>query len=131
VAVKGFEKLKTPEQKKWYLLGSEIAMYLNWQAVTWIGIIAGQAIADPASWGLDFALVVTFIGMLVPMVKGKPELAAVLVAGAAAVLGRGLPNQAGLLLAAVLGIAAGVLAEQAWPAAGKKRVNLLAYRSKQ
>jgi predicted branched-subunit amino acid permease len=132
VAVKGFENLKTAEQKKWYLLGSEIAMYLNWQACTWIGIIAGQAIADPASWGLDFALVVTFIGMLVPMVKGKPELATVLVAGATAVLAQGLPNRAGLLLAAALGILSGVLSERSWPAAGKKRrANLLAYRSRQ
>lgn len=115
VAAKGFEKLDTSEEKKWYLLGSEIAMYLNWQAVTWIGIVAGQAIAEPGSWGLDFALVVTFIGMLVPMIKGKPELAAVLVAGAVAVLGQGLPNRSGLLLAALLGIVAGVMTELAWP----------------
>lgn len=100
------------QQKHWYLLGSEIAMYLNWQVVTWIGIAAGQAIPDPANWGLDFAMVVTFIGMLVPMIKGRPTLAAALVAGATALLANGLPNQFGLLLAALLGIAAGVLAER-------------------
>lgn len=133
VAAKGFQTRKNPDQKKWYLLGSELAMYTNWQLVTWIGIVAGQAIADPRSWGLDFALVVTFIGMLVPMIKGRPTLAAVLVAGAAALLGNGLPNQSGLLLAALLGIAAGVAAERAWPTPpGKTRQrNLLAYRNKQ
>lgn len=115
VAAKGFESRTTTQERKWYLLGSELAMYLNWQLATWLGILAGQAIADPGSWGLDFALVVTFIGMLVPMIKGKPELLAVLVAGGTAVLANGLPHRAGLLLAAVLGILTGMLAERLWP----------------
>lgn len=115
VAVKGFEERNQLEERKWYLLGSELAMYTNWFAATGLGILAGQAIDDPGSWGLDFALVVTFIGMLVPMVKGRPELLAVLVSGVTAVLGYGLPHRAGLLLAAVLGVLSGVLAERAWP----------------
>lgn len=133
VAAKGFPERKTPEEKKWYLLGSEVAMYSNWQLVTWIGILAGQAIADPSSWGLDFALVVTFIGMVVPMIKGRPELISVIVAGSTAALAYSLPNQLGLIFAAVLGIAAGVAAELAWPPRSKKkrRPNLLAYRGKQ
>ena len=115
VVAKGFESRTVPENKRWYLLGSEVAMYSNWQVVTWVGIIAGQAIPNPRSWGLDFALVVTFIGMLIPMIKGRPTLAAVLVAGAAALLGNRLPHQTGLLIAALLGIAAGVTVESAWP----------------
>jgi 4-azaleucine resistance transporter AzlC len=120
VAAKQFEENPKQKNKEWYLLGSEIAMYLNWQMVTWIGIVAGQAIPDPQGWGLDFALVVTFIGMLIPMIKGRPTLAAVVVAGAAALLGNGLPNRSGLLVAALLGIAAGVLTERAWPAKTRK-----------
>ncbi|MEX1071939.1 MAG: AzlC family ABC transporter permease, partial [Anaerolineales bacterium] len=115
VAAKEFDNNPRAANKDWYLLGSEIAMYLNWQMVSWIGIVAGQSISDPQSWGLDFALVVTFIGMLIPMIKGRPTLAAVLVAGVAALLGNGLPNQSGLLLAALLGIGAGVATERAWP----------------
>jgi len=115
VAAKHFTEADQSPHKHWYLLGSEFAMYANWQLVTWIGILAGQAIQDPRSWGLDFAMVVTFIGMLVPLVKGRPALAAVLIAGGAALLTYGLPNQLGLLLAALFGIAAGVLAERIWP----------------
>ncbi|MCL4257844.1 MAG: AzlC family ABC transporter permease [Anaerolineales bacterium] len=115
VAAKGFEARTTPHERKWYLLGSELAMFLNWQIATWVGIAAGQAIPDPASWGLEFALVVTFLGMLVPMLKGRPELISVLVAAATALLAVNLPHRSGLLLAAVLGILAGLLAEQAWP----------------
>ncbi len=111
VSAKRFTEEEHAKDKHWYLLGSEIAMYANWQLVTWIGIIAGQAIKDPSSWGLEFALVVTFIGMLIPMVKGLPALASVVVAGAVALLAHGLPNQLGLMIAALLGIAAGVVAE--------------------
>ncbi len=71
----------------------------------------GQAIPDPAQWGLDFAMVVTFIGMLIPEIKDRPSLGAALVAGGAALLGNNLPNQFGLLLAALLGIAAGLFLE--------------------
>lgn len=114
VAAKYFTESERSEDKRWYLLGSELAMYTNWQIATWIGILAGQAIRDPRSWGLDFAMVVTFIGMLVPLVKGRPALASVLVAGGAALLANGLPHQLGLLIAALLGITAGVLAERIW-----------------
>lgn len=115
VAATHFEDKDSRTKKHWYLLGSEIAMYLNWQVVTWIGIVAGQQIRDPQSWGLDFAMVVTFLGILVPMIKGRPMLAAALVAAGVALLANGLPHQLGLLVAALFGIAAGVLAERVWP----------------
>jgi 4-azaleucine resistance transporter AzlC len=101
--------------KHWFFLGSEIFMYTNWQLCTFIGLKAGEAIDNAASWGLDFAMVVTFIGMLVPTVKNRPAAASVLVAGLTALLANPLPHKLGLILAAILGILAGVLAEQRWP----------------
>ncbi len=101
--------------KHWYILGSAVFMYANWQLCTWLGILVGQQIEDLARWGLDFAMIVTFIGMAVPMVKNRPTLLAVLVAGATAVIAYPLPNRLGLMLAAVLGVAAGALAERSWP----------------
>jgi len=97
--------------KHWYHLGSAVLMYSNWQLCTGIGIIAGGQIKDPASWGLDFAMVVTFIGIVVPLISGRPELISVLAAGAVAVAANGLPNRLGLMVAALAGIAAGVIAE--------------------
>ena len=102
--------------KHWYHLGSSVFMYTNWQVCTWIGLIAGQAIPNPRAWGLDFALVVTFIGMLAQFIRNKPALVAAVVAGATAVIAHGLPNQIWLLLAALAGIAAGMVAESALPA---------------
>jgi 4-azaleucine resistance transporter AzlC len=98
--------------KHWFFFGSAVFMYTNWQLCTYIGVVAGQAIPDPASWGLDFAMVVTFIGILVPMVVNRPMVVATLVAGLVSLLAYGLPNQIGLFLAALLGIAAGIIAER-------------------
>jgi len=98
--------------KHWFFFGSAVFMYANWQLCTLIGLIAGQAIPDPGSWGLDYAMIVTFIGMLVPMVVDRSVLIAVLVAGITALVANGLPNQAGLFIAALSGISAGVIAER-------------------
>ena len=107
-----FNQADESPYQHWFLFGSALFMYTNWQLCTLIGILAGQAIPDPASWGLDFAMVVTFIGMMVPMVKNNPTLIAVLVAGTTAVFANNLPNQMGLFLAAILGILAGIAAER-------------------
>jgi 4-azaleucine resistance transporter AzlC len=101
--------------KHWFYLGASLAMYVNWQICTLIGILAGQQIPDPQGWGLDFAMVVTFIGIIVPLIRNKPAFVSVVVAGTVSVLANGLPNKLGLMVAALLGIAAGVLAEIAWP----------------
>jgi predicted branched-subunit amino acid permease len=66
-------------------------------------------------WGLDFAMVAAFIGMIIPYLKNRPTYFAVLVSGTAAVLLNGLPHKLGLILATVAGIAAGVTADRlAW-----------------
>ncbi len=109
--------------KHWYFLGSAVFMYANWQASTFIGLWAGQAIPDPTSWGLDFAMVVTFIGMLVPLVKNRPVLTAVLIAGLVSVMANPLPNKLSLILAPVAGILAGLIMEGSAKPAEKPRVS--------
>jgi len=101
--------------KHWYHLGSAVAMYSNWVACTLIGLLVGRQIADPRSWGLDFAMIVTFIGLLVPFIRTRPILVAVGVAGLSAVLTNSWPNKLGLILTALLGVAAGVWAETRRP----------------
>jgi len=115
VVVSHYQQADGSPYKQWYHLGSSVFMYLNWQLCTLIGVVAGQSIHDPRSWGLDFALVVTFIGMVVPMIRNRAVLASVLVAGSTAALAQSLPNQLWLILAAVLGVAAGVIVESLEP----------------
>ncbi|GAB4511703.1 MAG: AzlC family ABC transporter permease [Anaerolineae bacterium] len=93
--------------KHWYHLGSSVFMYTNWQLVTLIGILTGQQLENAAQWGLDFAMVVTFIGIIVPLIINRPMLACAVSAGLTAVLARSLPNNLGLMVAAVVGIGVG------------------------
>jgi 4-azaleucine resistance transporter AzlC len=110
VVIERYRQVDKSPHKHWFFLGSAVFMYTNWQVCTYVGILAGGWIDDPLKWGLDFAMIVTFIGMLVPMVREKAVGIAVLTSGLAALLLRGLPNKLGLVLAALLGAAAGMAA---------------------
>jgi 4-azaleucine resistance transporter AzlC len=112
VVINRYNQPDTSPYKHWFFFGSALSMYLNWQLCTYIGIRAGQTIHDPQRWGLDFALAVTFLGMLVPMLRNRPILICVLVAGISSVLFYGLPNKLGLIVAALLAVGAGVVAER-------------------
>lgn len=114
VAIRRYEQPDDAPHKHWFTLGSALFMYASWQLCTWVGIFAGQNIPDPSAWGLDFAMTVTFTGMLVPMLRNRPTLVTVIVASVAAVLARDLPHQLGLMVAALLGVIAGVAAQSVW-----------------
>ncbi len=113
IVIRHYQRDDESPYKHWYYFGSALFMYINWNTCTAIGVVAGQQIADLGSLGLDFAMVVTFIGIIVPLIINRPMLLCALVAGAAGVLTYNMPNKLGLMVAAVLGIAAGVIAESA------------------
>ncbi len=98
--------------RRWYYLGSAVLFYSNWQLCTFLGLTVGRLIPDAAAWGLDFAMPVTFIGMVIPYLKNRPMWAAVVVAGGVALLAYPLPHKLGLIVAALAGILAGVIAEK-------------------
>ncbi len=111
VVVTRYNRGDESPHKHWYQLGSSIAMYLNWQACTLIGLIAGQSFKGIENLGLGFAMIVTFIGLVVPAVRTRPILVSVIVAGVVAVLAYPLENKIGLIIAALCGVIAGVAAE--------------------
>ncbi|MBF6622407.1 MAG: AzlC family ABC transporter permease [Pseudomonas stutzeri] len=98
--------------KHWFFLGAALTMYLSWQLATLIGIGFGQAVPNVASWGLDFAMIATFIGIAVPMMRTSPQVASALVAGGVALLTWELPYKLGLIAAALAGIVVGVWLER-------------------
>lgn len=93
----------------WFLLGAGLSLWTTWQISTALGIFLGTAI--PESWSLDFALPLTFIAMVVPVLKGRPYIAAALSAGVTALVAYSLPYKLGLILAALVGIAVGTFLE--------------------
>jgi 4-azaleucine resistance transporter AzlC len=101
--------------KHWYQFGSMLFMYTNWNICTIIGLVAGRMLGGIGGWGLDFAMVAAFIGMVLPYLKDKPTYISVLTAGLGALAFHGLPHKLGLIAAAILGIGAGVMAERLLP----------------
>ena len=97
----------------WYYFGAGMTLWATWQTSTAVGIYLGAQV--PASWGLDFTLALTFIGLLVPALTDRASRAAALTAGVVAVLAWSLPLKLGLILAALTGVLAGVLVERTAP----------------
>jgi predicted branched-subunit amino acid permease len=83
-------------------------MYLNWQFWTLVGLLFGTAFPQLQSLGLDYAMVATFIAIVVPQLNRMPQFGAALAAGASAWLLRGLPYKLGLMCAVLAGVAAGM-----------------------
>lgn len=108
----GVLRYRQPDEsphKHWYFLGAALSVAVPWQISTAFGILVGAQV--PQSWGLDFALPLTFLAIAVPLLAERPSAAAALAAGAVAVLAAGWPYKLGLVTAAVAGIAAGLWLE--------------------
>jgi predicted branched-subunit amino acid permease len=83
-------------------------MYVNWQFWTLIGITIGSEVPHIEAWGLQFAMVVSFIGIVMPLLNTRPYWAAAIVAGIVSVVANPLPYKLGLMLGALAGIAVGL-----------------------
>ena len=112
VTIHRFQKNDSSAFKHWYQLGSSIAMYLNWQFWCFLGLVMGNRIPDAQSWGLDVAMPVTFIGMIIPFVKNIPVAVCVLTAGAASLLTLGMPYKLGIVVSAAAGIVSGAMVQR-------------------
>ena len=97
------------DNRHWFFLGTGLALWLTWQLSTAGGIFLGVII--PESWPLDFTIALTFIALLVPMLRDRAGLAAATVAGILALLTLNVPLKLGLVIAALAGIITGVLVE--------------------
>jgi 4-azaleucine resistance transporter AzlC len=97
----------------YHFLGSGVAMYVNWQIWTVVGLLFGAAFPGLQSLGLDFAMVATFIAIVVPQLVALRYIAAAVTAGALAFFWQDWPYKLGLLGAVAAGVAVGVALS--WP----------------
>lgn len=98
-----------PPMAHWILFGAGFALWAGWQLSTIAGVLIGARL--PGDIGLDFALPLTFIAIVVPLLDTRARLAAALAAGAVAVLLAALPYKTGLFAAAVAGLVAGAVVQ--------------------
>jgi 4-azaleucine resistance transporter AzlC len=91
----------------WHWLGAGFLLWASWQVATACGLLLGARLR--AALPLDFALPLTFIAIVVPMIRSRAALAAAGAAAAVALAGAHLPYKLGLVAASLAGIAAGSL----------------------
>lgn len=81
-----------------YYVAFGLGMWLMWNGGTIVGVLAGPAVPDPRVLGLDFAIVATFIAIVVLGLRTPRDVAIAVLAAVAAGLLRGL----GLAVVAVV-----------------------------
>lgn len=106
-----FEKeprMKVSERLR-YFFGVVSPLTPAWLVATYLGAVVGTRI--PESWGLDFALPITFLAMIGPMLRTPAHVVAALVAIVVALLSTTIPFNLGLLIAGCAGMMAGARCE--------------------
>ncbi len=94
-----------------YGIGSGLSIYVAWVSATVAGVLLGGSIPNLDKWGLDFAMPVTFLGMVIVGIRNWPTAIAGVSAALAAVLLYPLPNKIGLVIAVLIGVVCGLAVE--------------------
>ena len=74
VSIKHFLERPTNPFKHFYLLGAGMALWVFWQISTIIGVFASATIPEELSLG--FAIPLTFIAIVTPTIRTRPDLLA-------------------------------------------------------
>ncbi len=92
-----------------FFFGAVTPTCLPWYGATLLGATIGQTI--PPGLALDFAVPITFLAMIGPMLRTAAHVAATFVSVTLALLLAGLPYNSGLMIAALGAMAAGAQVE--------------------
>ena len=90
-----------------YYFGVAATLWVIWQLATISGVVLGTSV--PESLGLEFAVPLVFLALLVPAMEDGPTTVAGIFGGLVAVGAAGLPLNLGLLVGGAVGIVAGLL----------------------
>jgi predicted branched-subunit amino acid permease len=89
----------------YYFLGSGLALWSGWQIATIFGVLGATII--PSEWSLTFAISLTFIAIVAPMIKRFSDVAACITTGILAIILQPLPWKLWLIAAGFGGILIG------------------------
>ncbi len=106
-AVATAQSEKSDQRKGFWFTG--LAVFIFWNLATLLGAFLGDAIGDPATWGLDAAAAAAFLGLIWPRLKERQSLAvAALSLVVAVVLTPSLPAGVPVLVAGAIAIVFGI-----------------------
>lgn len=88
-----------------YYIGAAMPTWLGWQLSGLSGYLAGSLL--PPGIPFEFAVPLTFLALLLPLLISPAKLAAALTAGLAVMLARKLPHNLGLIAAVAVGALSG------------------------
>jgi predicted branched-subunit amino acid permease len=92
-----------------YFLGAGFSLWASWQLTNIVGYFVGNLI--PSSWSLEFAVPLCFIALLAPHFRSWPTITAAGVAALSVAALGALPMKLNVIVAGILGIVAGTLAD--------------------
>ena len=109
MTVRRYTEPGSRERKHWHFMGGSFTLWITWQIAVVAGVVAGAGV--PADWSLDFIVVLTFVALMVPVIRSRADLAAALVAAVVALAAYGLPHRLSLIVGSIAGIALGMAIE--------------------
>ncbi|MEX1093443.1 MAG: AzlC family ABC transporter permease [Acidimicrobiia bacterium] len=99
-----------PDDFRTYYLATAATFFTFWNIMVALGLLVGPVVPD--TWQLGFTVPVMFAGIVVMSIDRYPKAVAAVVGAGVSSAFAGLPNRSGLLVGALVGIIAGVLADR-------------------
>ena len=100
-----------PDEQRRGFWSAGLGVFVTWNLFTLLGAIAGNAMGDPARWGLDGAACAAFLGLLWPRLRGRDPVAIAVICAFVTVVFTPL-TPPGLPIIIAAAVAAGVWAAQ-------------------
>jgi 4-azaleucine resistance transporter AzlC len=85
-----------------FFFGSGVSLFFSYNVATFFGAIAGGKLADATDLGLDFIFPLTFLLLLLPLLRSRVDYAVAAISSIAVLLLDGRMNSGAALLTAVL-----------------------------
>ena len=111
VSIRKFINYSDKSILHYHLLGSGITLFLSWQISTLLGVWLGNDL--PEFLDLQFIIPLTFIAIIIPMIKSKSTLITVISSGISALIFKNLDINFWIILSGLTGILAG-MASSRW-----------------
>lgn len=111
LSVERFEADPATSRRGFYL-GTAVPTWATLQLSVAASVVFGTAV--PAAWELEFVVPLAFLALVMRFLADRAARAAAVVAGVVAVLGSAVPLNLGIVVAALVGTAAGLLLHRGW-----------------